>query len=82
MLLTMSNRLKKDPANADKDLQDTEINAHDNQLTEGNKSEAANPVSKKILTLKNKKAAKSRLTRTKKTHDMLQNRPEDAPFAK
>ena len=72
----------EDPVNADKDLQDTEINDHDNQLTEGNKSEAASTVSKKISTLKNnKKAAKSRLTRTKKTlHDMLQNRPEDAPL--
>ena len=74
--------VNEDPVNADKDLKDTEINDHGNQSTEGNKSEAASTVSKKILTLKNnKKAAKSRLTRTKKTlHDMLQNRPEDAPL--
>ena len=46
------------------------------------KSEAGSTVSKKIRTLKNnKKAAKSRLTRTKKTlNDMLLNRPEDAPL--
>ena len=85
MVTNVSDNVKsvnKDPVNADKDLQDTEINDHDNQLTKGNKSEAASTESKKILTLKNnKKAAKSRLTRTKKTlHDMLQNRLEDAPL--
>ena len=29
--------VNEDPVNADKDLKDTEINDHDNQLTKGNK---------------------------------------------
>ena len=40
--------VNEDPVNADKDLQNTEINDHDNQLTKGNKSEAASTVSKRF----------------------------------
>jgi hypothetical protein len=55
---------------------------HDNQLMDGNKSEAGSAVSTKIQTLKsNKKAAKSRLTRAKKQlNDLLENRLEDTPL--
>ena len=69
----MSDNDKEDPVNGDKDKENTEISDNDSEVIDGDKSEAGSTVSKKIRTLKNnKKAAKSRLTRTKKTlNDML-----------